>query len=201
MALDTYDGLKAVIADTLDRDDLTSQIDDFIDLAETRHKREIRIREMLSRSAITVDDRQISLPTGFLEMKTLRLLTDPVTVLEEVNLYEMNRIRTETTDKPAFFTVHAEIEFDVTPAESYSGEIIFYKDLTPLDSNNPSNAILSRAPDAYLYGSLVAATPFLNHDERLQMWVDLYEAAREGLNGMDNKRAGPLISRVAGATP
>ena len=46
MALDTYNELKLEIASFLNRDDLTSQLDTFIDLTETRHARDLRIREM-----------------------------------------------------------------------------------------------------------------------------------------------------------
>ena len=91
MALDNYTNLKTAIADHLDRSDLTSSIDDFIDIAEARFKREIRIQEMLTRESIVVDDRYVDLPIGFLEAKTVRLLTNPVTVLEEVNPHEMMR--------------------------------------------------------------------------------------------------------------
>ena len=46
MALDTYANLKTAIADFLNRDDLTSSIDDFIDLAEAQMNREVRHWDM-----------------------------------------------------------------------------------------------------------------------------------------------------------
>lgn len=201
MALDSYDGLKAAIADHLDDDGLSSQIEDFIDLAEARHKREIRIREMLTRASLTVDDRYVDFPTGYLEGKTLRLLTTPVTVLTYRNLHEMNRVRRETSGKPLYFTEHAQFEFDVSPDTAYSGEIIYFKSLTALSDENTSNAILIRAPDAYLYAALLASAPFLVNDERLKVWGELYLNAKDALNAVDNKRIGPLIARAAGATP
>lgn len=201
MSLDTYAGLKQEIADTLDRDDLTSFIDSFIDLAEARHQREIRIREMIVRATVSAADRYLALPTGFLQMSMLRLLTNPVTVLAEVSLHEMNRRRQETTGKPIFFTVHEEIEFDRSPDQSYTAEMIYHAKLTALSDTNTSNALLTRAPDAYLYGALGAAAPFLSDDERLTVWAQLYQSAVDALNVMDRRRAGPLVSRVAGATP
>ena len=47
MALATYSDLKTTIANYLARSDLTSQIPDFITLAENRLRRELRIRQML----------------------------------------------------------------------------------------------------------------------------------------------------------
>lgn len=201
MAITTYAELKTALQNYLDRTDADE--DELIDLAEARHKREIRIKEMITRdSSFTVATRQEALPSGFIEMETFRLLTDPVTVLEEINLHEMNRVREETNGKPKYFTVYgSEIEFDKTPDSSYTGELIYYGELTALDSNNTSNAILSRAPDAYLYAALLAAEPYLFNDERIPVWEKLYTSARDRLNAMDRRRGGPLVSRVVGDTP
>ncbi len=202
MSVDTYDNLKTEIANHLDRDDLSSDIDTFIDLCEARHKREVRIREMVAREDLTVDSRQESLPSGFLEMVNLRLLTNPVTVVQEINLHEMTRIRTESTGKPIYFTCYGnEIEFNQSPDSAYSGEIVYYKEQTALSGSNTTNDILTRAPDLYLYGALLAAAPFLMNDERLMTWEKLYTSARDAINMQDRKLAGPLVSRVVGATP
>jgi len=203
MAITTYSELKTAITDHLDRDDLSSQVDNFIDLAEARFKREIRIREMIEREALTIDERYESLPTGCLEIINLRLLTNPVTVLQELNIHEMNRVRSEGNGKPRRFSIHEQIEFDVTPDQSYSGEVIFYEELTALSDANTSNALLAKAPDAYLYASLLASAPFLLNDERIAIWGGLYKDAKDELNkqARGSRRVGPLISRVAGATP
>lgn len=49
MAITTFSELKTGIANWLERDDLTSRIPEFIALAEARHRREIRIRQMQKR--------------------------------------------------------------------------------------------------------------------------------------------------------
>lgn len=203
MALDSFANLKTSIAAHLDRDDLTDHIPDFITLAETRHKRDIRIREMLDRASLTVDDRYVNLPTGFLEAQTIRLLTDPVTPLSMISADEMSRRRRSGTGKPAYYTIHEQIEFDVDTDQSYSGEIVYYKELTALSNANTSNALLVRAPDAYLYGALSASAPFLMNDERLQIWNSLYRLAVDGLSASSKqgRYVGPLISRPYGATP
>lgn len=201
MALTTYDNLKTAIADHLDRDDLSSHIDDFIDLAEARHKREVRIREMITRSSLTVDSRYESLPTGYLEGISLRLLTSPVTVLTYVNPFEMTQRRSETTGKPTYFTSHTQLEFDKAADQSYSGEILFYKSLTALSASDTSNDLLTRAPDAYLYGALLASAPFLLNDERMKVWGSLYEQAVESVNALDRKTIGPKIARAHGPCP
>ena len=49
MAISTYAELKTSIASLLDRSDLTDVIPDFIALAETRNKRDFKIRRMETR--------------------------------------------------------------------------------------------------------------------------------------------------------
>ena len=51
MALTNYTTLKAAIANFLARDDLTSEIDDFIDLTEADFNRRLRIRAMEANTA------------------------------------------------------------------------------------------------------------------------------------------------------
>ena len=203
MAISTYTELKASIADHLDDDGLTSQIDDFIDLAEVKHKQDIRIRELLTRETIIVNDRYIDLPFKFLEARTLRLLTDPLTVLKPVRLDVMNRERRTVKGKPTQFTVHEQIEFDYDPDQSYTGEMIYYQYVTPLSSSNETNEILKQSPAVYLYGALLHSAPFLEHDERIATWGALYTQAVDALNGLAIRaeQIGVPIAEVSGPTP
>lgn len=136
-------------------------------------------------------------------MKTMYLLTTPVTVLTELNLFEMVKERDEATGKPTFFTIHEEIEFDITPDDTYTAELIYYASFNALSDSNTTNALLTRAPDAYLYAALSASAPFLTMDERVPVWEQKYGEARDGLLISDRKaRSGsPLYSRLVGSTP
>ena len=200
MALNNVAALRTNIKDTLSRDDFTdAQINDFILLAEERHKNEIRCREMIQREALSVDDQFVSLPSGYLQAMVIRLLTSPVTDLEQISLQEISRVRRTGTGKPQFFTIHAQIEFETDVDQTYSGEIIYFKEFTPLDDDNTSNGLLTRSPAAYLYASLLAATPWIMDDQRIPMWAQLYAAARDGLNLSSKKslRSGPQFARIA----
>jgi hypothetical protein len=204
MSLDTYANLKAEIADWLDRDDLTARIDTFIDLAEAKHAREIRVRAMLRRAtaSTTTGTKFLALPAGYRGMKILRLLTDPVSVLEQVNETELT-LRLLPTGKPEFFNIHEEIEFNRVPDDEYEAEMIYYCKLVALSDDNTSNWILANAPDLYLYGALSAAEPFLDNDERLNTWRQLYNDAASAINLEDqrSRTSGTLIARTRGATP
>lgn len=203
MAITTYAELQTAIADHLNDAGLAVKAPEFIALAEARHKREIRIRDMIKRSRATLNGRYLALPSDYLEAIGFVLLTDPVTTLTEVTPFEMARIRKNTTTTPAQFTVHEEIEFNVSAANTLTGELVYYGSLGALSTSNTTNALLTRAPDAYLYAALAAAAPFMLEDARIPVWETLYARARDDLMALDRRgrRIGPLMPRVVGGTP
>ena len=84
MALSTYSDLKTAIANFLARDDLTSQIPDFIKLAEARMSRELssRTQEKRANATTVAGDGFISLPTDLRSIRNVQLNTDPFTILK-----------------------------------------------------------------------------------------------------------------------
>jgi hypothetical protein len=211
MPLSTFDELKQSISDHLDRDDLP--VADFISLAEASNKQEIHlpdgtiippvlIREMVVRSQAAFTTRFLALPDDFMQMQTVKILGDPVKIVDEVSQHELNRRQT-TSGTPEYFAIHEEIEFNRVPDQELTAELIYWAALTPLSALNSSNALLTRAPNVYLYGALAASAPFLLNDERIQTWGALYITGRRGLAGADrrSRRAGPLVARAHGATP
>lgn len=198
--------LKSSIVSHIDDDDLSSQIDDFITLAEARHKREVRIRQMLTRAPLTIDDRFVDLPADFLEAKYLRVEIPSVTSglryypeIYEKSLDELTKISVLDEQRPCAFAIHESIEFDSPPDQDYTGELLYYGPLSALDADEDSNELLVLAPDAYLYAALSATAPFLLNDERIETWEALYLRALEDLNAMARRRTGPLIAQVGGS--
>lgn len=196
MAITTYDGLKTAIGNWTDKD-LTDYYDDFIDLAEARHKRDLRLREMLRRDTIGIGGRFADVPKRYLGAKTIRLiLTDQTVPLIDVTQERMDRIRTEEKRRPRAFTIHEQIEFDSLPDLSYRGEIIYYEEPTPLSSSVSSNTILRTHPDLYLYACNAAAAEFLQDPERFQLWDGRYQSSVHEAMQLDTRTVGTPISRV-----
>jgi hypothetical protein len=181
MALDTYANLKTEIASFLNRDDLTAQIDTFIDLAETRHARDLRIREMetVDTSITTVAGTQsYDLPTGYLELRYAMLQTSPYTMLQYMTPADFFRVYNEGegTGMPVYYTiVGKKIYLGHSPDSANVLELGFFQRATALSSSNTTNDILTNFPDLYLYGSLAETSPFLMQDERLAVWSSLYK--------------------------
>lgn len=204
MAIKNVQELRTAIQDHLERNDLAGQTDNFIQLAEARHRRDLRLREMLKRESVTVTGRSVSFPSQrLLEILDFRLLTDPVTVLTQMDYHDLNRFRSEESGTPKFFAIDVDIEFDRPVSETTTGELLFYEAFEPLSDDSPANKLLEIAPDAYLYGALAASAPFLMHDERVQTWNAFYSDARDRLTtrARQDRYMGPLVARVAGPTP
>ena len=153
MALDTYDNLKSEIASFLNRDDLTANIDTFIDLAETRHARDLRIREMeaVSTSITTVAGTQsYDLPTGYLELRYAMLQTSPYTMLQYMTPADFFRVYNEGegTGMPVYYTiVGKKIYLGHSPDSANVLELGFFQRATALSSSNTTNDILANFPD------------------------------------------------------
>ena len=71
------------------------------------------------------------------------------------------------------------------PDSDYSIELLYYQRIPALSNTNPTNWLLTICPNAYLYGALLAAQPYLINDERIPMIQSLYRQAVDGLNSID----------------
>ena len=202
MALTTYAELKTSIGDWLNRTDLTSAIPDFISLAEAQIERNLRTRQMLSRSTATIDTEYAAVPDDFLETKSFKLNTNPPTPLQFETIDSLDSLsviyRTATT--PAYFSVvGGQFRFLPVPDTSYTGELAYYAKLSKLSSTNTTNWLLTAAPDIYLYGSLMQAAPYLQDDARITTWAALYKTGLEELKTADDRSAssgGALVARA-----
>lgn len=203
MPISTFSELRTAVQTWLDNTSIVGNIDDFIRMAEARHRREIRIREMLVTEPVVVNARTIPLPAGWLNAIRFLLLTDPVTEMVQIPDFEMARVRRSGAGRPSVFAVRDVIELNIAPDSLINGEWTYYKALTPLSGSAPTNALLARAPDVYLYGALLHTAPFIADDARLQTWETLYKLAVDGLieEERQSRSIGPRASRVVGPTP
>jgi len=199
MAFSTYSELKTSIANFLARDDLTSQIPDFIRLAEARMSRELDARSMEKRATATTvaGDGYISLPTDLREIRNVQLNTDPVTTLES---YTVQMINTDYAGqgqgKPkAYSIVGTEILLKPTPDAAYTLEIVYGENVQALSDEDTNNTILLRHPDAYLYGSLMNAYTYLMDETRASQYDALFTRIMdEIIRDTEKARYGGVLS-------
>jgi hypothetical protein len=191
MAISNYSELNTAVANWLDRDDLTDRIPEFIALAEARFNRLLRIRAMETKqTASTVaSQRNLALPTNFIQMRNLQINTSPVTSLEYVTPEMYDRLYGGSdTGTPKAYTILAdEIQLGPIPASVQTIEMLFYKKFDALTSSAPTNWMITNAPDVYLYGCLLEAEPFIMNDPRVQLWATAFQQAIADIQDQDNR--------------
>lgn len=181
----TWTILQQAIAEWLNRADLTGVIPTFIGLAEVRFAREIRVQAMMRRARYRgIGSQYAPLPIQYLEMRRLSLI-DSSGALNDLRQVTPESFREKSNGGyPDTYCVHREIEFDAPLPDTgtdFAVEMVYYRSFDPISFQNPTNWLLTQASDVYLYGSLVAAEPYLRNDERIPVWGEGYAAAVKGL--------------------
>lgn len=195
-----YTTLQSTIADYLNRADLTAQIPTFIQLAEADFNTRLRTREMIIRAEAQSSNEFVQLPTDWLEAINLHIV-DGAQPLRFVTLDEADYINKQQifTNVAAYSLMNGAIELIPAPGADIDIEMIYYGKITPLSSEVTTNWLLTKAPDVYLYGSLMHAQPFLMDDQRMPVFAALYNSRIEALNeeSMKSTHSGsPLVART-----
>jgi hypothetical protein len=201
MAISTKAELHTAVSNWLNRSDLTSRIPEFISLAEAAFNRNLRTRDMLSRSTTSTNAQYVALPSDFLEMLNVELTsTDPPKRLLYATSDRSDDFRQQKSNKvgvPVYYTIEGSaIQLNPTPDISYTIQMSYYKDIPALSAvaDSGDNWLLVTHPDIYLYGTLVQASPYLMDPQSAQMWDGLLARAMQELRISDDN------SRYAGGT-
>jgi hypothetical protein len=195
-----YANLQSTIADYLNRADLTSQIQTFIQFAEADLNTRLRDRQMIVRAEATSDEEYVQLPSDWLEALNLQLVGG-MSPLRYITLDESDIVNsTRALTSPSFYSLmNGAIELVPPPAHDVDIEMVYYGKIPSLSDAAPSNWLLVKAPDVYLYGALTHAAPFLMDDARMQTFGQIYLARVQSLQDESQKSlhsGSPLIART-----
>lgn len=202
MSLSTYLGLKDAIESWSHRNDVASRLDDFIDLAESEMLKWVRIRDMETRTTAVTNGRYLALPSDFLEMRRLRMISG-AQYFEVISSTPEGMFITQDSGMPKLFTVTSQIEFDRTPDSAYTVEMQYYGKPTALSATNTTNVILTKYPSVYLFGSLWALYQWSLQEDKAEYFNQKFMQAIQSANREDKKgRHGPAPAmRYGGPTP
>jgi hypothetical protein len=191
MAINTYSDLQTEIANYLARNDLTTQIPNFIQKAEIRLRRDLRIRQMLKvvTTITSANDGTVELPFDFQQMRDLHINTNPITVLKYESPSNFYRNTWSTiTGVPLQYTILAqELQFAPIPDAGYTLQMLYYASPPFLSNTNTSNVFLTTCPDLLLYAALGEAEPYLMNDARLTTWAAMYDKGLASLTVSDDQ--------------
>ena len=194
MSLDTYTGLKASIASTLNKTNLTASIPDFITLAEAMMAREITsVGQVDSWADVAVGSDGWQLPCEVDAVASVTYAGEPLSYLSP------DRVGEVVSTAPGYYTIDGGT-LRVVPAGTVT--IRLKKSFCPLSDSVSVNWLLREHPDAYLYGALMQAAPFLRDDERIPVWGRFFSNAIDSINQREIRRQTGANLRVqAGPTP
>ena len=183
MALTNYTDLKASIASWLKRSDLTANIPDFINMAESYMNDDLRLRPMIAEADIVPSqvNTYVDLPDGFIE--AINFLDDTGVRLEQVHHDQLNELYYNSPNVPEYYSVTSRINFECVASGVLSYKMTYYKGLDL--ATDTTNEVMTKYPNIYLYGSLIQAEPFLKNDKRMVTWHNLYEKAMKKANNRD----------------
>lgn len=192
MAITNYAELKASIADWLNRDDLVAVIPSFIALAEARHNRDMRLRQMVKRATSVLDDKYLTLPSDWLEARNIQIATGfgpkKLEYVTHERADEINRKRAGAGGVPEYYTITGnQLELVPSPPVGTEIEMTYYARIPALTDAAPTNFLLTGFPDVYLYGALAHTAPYLKDDPRLATWGQLYDRALEEIIVADER--------------
>lgn len=202
MAITTYSELQTAIGNWMDRSDLNSRIPEFIQLFEAFANRKIRSREMEARTSFTTTGGSASIPDDFLESKNVFWTGSPVKSLEP---YDSVTFELKYGDlqagEPSAYLIEGDTMY-VAPVNDTTGLKMLYYQRIPDLATNLTNWLLTKHPDAYLFGSLVESEAFTLDANAASLWKGRRDEVIDEIwrSGQFYRGTSQAI-RVVGATP
>lgn len=194
MALSNYTELRAAIASRLHRTDLTTQIVDYIAVAEKRLNRTIRLKAQETEATLTAtpSSRVLTLPSLFGAPIALYLTTYLPRTALEYRLPEEMQVYSGTGISRYWAIDGADLKTDTPADQAYTYTLRYIADYDI--SATATNALLTNYPDLYLYGAMIEAATDLVDDALLKRAEYRYvQALQECLN---NENASRAIARL-----
>lgn len=196
MALATYAELLAEFEAYLERTDFSARFPTFLRLVESDVQKTLDADPaMFVRTNITATGRYTPLPADFGQMISIDLGGNRMQSVTAVDFAAYD-VRAGT---PSVFAIIG-TDIALAPTSTTATIALTYKQNIPaLTVSNTTNWLLTKAPEVYLYGTLMQACAYGWDDARLPLWRAAYADALETL-GIDGERrrwgAAPIAPRL-----
>lgn len=198
MAITNYSELKTAVASFLHRTDVTSEIDDFIDLAESDMQVRAKLAQWDTSATVTFVSGTASLPADFVAAKALKYPAGDYTLEFRPQGGFDEAAAADTSGEPAWYTIRGS-QIIIYPQYSGDMTLVYTARFTPLSDSTTTNSLLTLFPDAYLYGSLAHACYWTQDKENASVNQALFNAALNRIQTYmtEYKFGNDLIVRVA----
>jgi hypothetical protein len=199
MTIATYSDLQSAVASWLARDDLTSQIPDFITLFEASACRKLRVRPTEASATLTPSSGAASLPSDFLGVRRLTWEGSTPRDLDYVHPSYLQQMYPSSEEGvPTSYTIEAST-IRIRPSSDESLTLIYRAKTAAV--SGALNWLFTSNPDIYLFGALTEAYMFNRDAENAAIWRTRTEQAFNEIKEVDFHYRGRMSVRVDGPTP
>lgn len=183
MPLTTYAELQDAVTDYLDDTTMTARIPDFIRLFEVKARRALRTSDATATATATTNSSgQVSLPDDYRAVRRVSINGTGLNFISPDDASDRNT--TQSARSVYAYSIEGRT-LTVVPAKSVDIVLVYAQALPFLSNTSTSNWVLTRHPDAYLYGTLAEAEGYGFDDARLATWKALANGALGEIIGSD----------------
>ncbi len=177
--ISTLAELRDMVREMVRRPDLTSaQIDNLIALAEARINDTLFVREREADATFTTaaNVTTITLPADFYRVRSLKVTHGGQQ--REIDSVSLAKVDTVEVGAPQGYTVGASsIRLSPCPDGAYDIALVYWTLIPSLTDAAPTNWLLTRAPNVYLFATCAEAEGYTMNDARVPYWNARLEEA------------------------
>ena len=202
MSIQNYGELKTAVVNWAKRQELeATRVPEFIELAENRIFNELDTTDIETEATITIDQREVALPSDFLEQRRHYIdVTEPVqrvTYAQPEWLWTYDSGWKDSAAFPRYYTIEAgNLVFSPQPDSSYTGKWLYLARLPRLADDADTNTILENHTGLYLYGSLIECFSYLGNDPRVVTWAEFFKDAMEKAQELGRRQRFPKGQKI-----
>lgn len=202
MALANFGDLKTAMASWLNRADLAASLPDFISFAATRiyygsddevlPSPPVRTWSMMTVAAPVVAS-SIALPSQYLA--TILLQGDQGsagTTIDYVSPSTFSLYKNNSGEAQKYTILNNAIYLSGTGSQTLTHH--YYQSFAAFSADADTNALLTAAPNLWLYGALLEAYVFVADDENTKKYHRLFRGVVTGLNRVSEEHGGGTLA-------
>jgi len=199
MTISDYASLLVDAGEYSGRNDVAHLFPRFIGLAELKLNRGLRVADMEVTDTVTLTSGAGPLPADFLEAR--EVLNSNGIPIRAVALQQLTSSYMNRGGVPAGYAIIGST-INVRPVADGDITMTYYGKIPPLMRSNPTNWLLSKAPDVYLYALVNEIAIWAKDVDSATAAQQLLALALSGLNIQDERaRWGNAQVVVGGVTP
>lgn len=198
MALENYADLQACVARWLHRSNMTADIVDCITLAEARIKAVLQAQLQDTTGTLSTVNGQnyVTLPSDLLRAHSLSIANTAPSI-DYVTPDQLGATYYEgDVGIPQKYTLIGDrVYFGPTPDRVYTVSCVFQAAVPSLSDAAPTNSLLTKWPNVYLWAVMVEASKFAKDQAAQASYNADFMEAMSNVNIIEWHRGGPLAQR------